>query len=226
MAWFKIDFNDVFFNGLTSAEVGCVVKYKCACQQFDVDTLDEKRLKSIFTSRELKFVQKYFGLCSKNDESSSEVCQEFVQSLSEVGSKFVQSSSKVCSKKSSKNKDLPNIYNNNIYNTLQEREKDNIPPKNIFSNENNILSPQGDTQPKKVFKKPTLEEVKAYCLERKNNVDAERWLDYYTSNGWKVGKNPMKDWRAAVRTWERGSLASGGSKAQTDEEFYRKLEAL
>ena len=50
---------------------------------------------------------------------------------------------------------------------------------------------------------PTLEDVKAYCSERKNKVDPERWYDYYTSNGWKVGKNPMKDWKAAVRTWER-----------------------
>ena len=50
---------------------------------------------------------------------------------------------------------------------------------------------------------PTLEEVKAYCSERGNKVDPERWFDYYTSNGWKVGKNPMKDWKAAVRTWER-----------------------
>ena len=52
-------------------------------------------------------------------------------------------------------------------------------------------------------KHPTLEEVKAYCKERGNRVDPERWLDYYTANGWKVGKNPMKDWKAAVRTWER-----------------------
>ena len=51
---------------------------------------------------------------------------------------------------------------------------------------------------------PTLEEVKEYCTERGNKVDPERWFDYYTSNGWKVGKNPMKDWKAAVRTWERG----------------------
>ncbi|MBQ1574260.1 MAG: hypothetical protein IIZ78_24320, partial [Clostridiales bacterium] len=51
--------------------------------------------------------------------------------------------------------------------------------------------------------KPTLEEVKAYCQERNNNVDPERWFNYYTSNGWKVGRNPMKDWKAAVRTWER-----------------------
>ena len=53
------------------------------------------------------------------------------------------------------------------------------------------------------FHPPTVEEVKAYCLERKNKVDAVRFVDYYTANGWKVGKNPMKDWRAAVRTWER-----------------------
>ena len=54
------------------------------------------------------------------------------------------------------------------------------------------------------FKKPTLEEVKAYCEERGNVVDPERWMDYYTANGWKVGRNPMKDWKATVRTWEKG----------------------
>lgn len=52
-------------------------------------------------------------------------------------------------------------------------------------------------------KHPTIEEVKAYCQERGNQVDPERFIDYYTANGWKVGKNPMKDWKAAVRTWER-----------------------
>lgn len=56
-----------------------------------------------------------------------------------------------------------------------------------------------------MFIPPTLEEVTAYCQERNNNVDPERWFNYYTSNGWKVGKNPMKDWKAAVRTWERDS---------------------
>jgi len=56
---------------------------------------------------------------------------------------------------------------------------------------------------KSAFAPPTLEEVEAYCRERNNTVDAQRFFDYYTSNGWKVGKNPMKDWKAAVRTWER-----------------------
>lgn len=58
-------------------------------------------------------------------------------------------------------------------------------------------------KPQKRFAKPTLEDVIAYCQERNNNVDAEKWYNYYSANGWKVGKNPMKDWKAAVRTWER-----------------------
>ena len=67
-------------------------------------------------------------------------------------------------------------------------------------------------------KHPTLEEVKAYCKERGNKVDPERFIDYYTSNGWKVGKNPMRDWKAAVRTWERtdeGRTYKGRPKSQT-----------
>ena len=61
----------------------------------------------------------------------------------------------------------------------------------------------GDKQVYTRFVKPTLEEVQAYCAERGKGVDAQKWYDYYSANGWKVGKNPMKDWKAAVRTWER-----------------------
>lgn len=52
------------------------------------------------------------------------------------------------------------------------------------------------------FTPPTVEEVLSYCEERKNDVDAQRFVDYYSSKGWMIGKNKMKDWRAAVRTWE------------------------
>ena len=57
----------------------------------------------------------------------------------------------------------------------------------------------------KKFKKPTIEEVKEYCLERSNQINPETFVDYYDSVGWKVGKNPMKDWKAAVRNWERNN---------------------
>ena len=58
------------------------------------------------------------------------------------------------------------------------------------------------------FTPPSVEDVSQYCKERGNNVNAERFVDYYTANGWKVGKNPMKDWKAAVRTWERNEKAT------------------
>jgi len=64
------------------------------------------------------------------------------------------------------------------------------------------------------FTPPTLEEVKNYCKERNNNVDAERFIDYYTSNGWKVGKNNMKDWKAAIRTWERSNTKETAKKSE------------
>lgn len=58
----------------------------------------------------------------------------------------------------------------------------------------------------KRFVKPTIEEIKAYCQERNNSVDADRFFNYYEGQGWKVGKNPMKDWKAVVRTWEKNNF--------------------
>lgn len=71
------------------------------------------------------------------------------------------------------------------------------------------IGPKGPTRTR--FNPPTIDEVISYCEERQNNVDPEKWYDHYTSNGWKVGKNPMKDWKAAVRTWERTNTSSSTS---------------
>lgn len=60
----------------------------------------------------------------------------------------------------------------------------------------------------KKFIPPTVEEVREYCRERNNMVDPNRFINHYTANGWKVGKNPMKDWKAAVRTWEGNGLGA------------------
>ena len=69
----------------------------------------------------------------------------------------------------------------------------------------------------KRFTPPTVDNVRAYCEERGNHVDAQRFVDFYTANGWKVGKNSMKDWKAAVRTWERrDSQKKGGTTNATD----------
>ena len=61
----------------------------------------------------------------------------------------------------------------------------------------------------KNFKKPTVEEIQAYCTERKNSVDARAFFDFYESKGWKIGTAKMKDWRASVRNWERRQKSEG-----------------
>ena len=64
------------------------------------------------------------------------------------------------------------------------------------------------------FSPPSVEDVREYCKEKGYNVDPERFVDYYISNGWKVGRNPMKDWKAAVRSWERKEKPNGKAESK------------
>ena len=88
---------------------------------------------------------------------------------------------------------------------------ENYPESNKSFYNKSSLDNKGDNPPalpqvskkSKRFVKPTLDDVQAYCRERQNNVDPESFVDFYESKGWKVGNQSMKDWKAAVRTWER-----------------------
>ena len=74
----------------------------------------------------------------------------------------------------------------------------------VQNTDNRIQSTEKEQKKKNSrFSKPSLEEVKAFIAEKKLSVSADRFYDYYESNGWKVGKNPMKDWKATVRNWAR-----------------------
>ena len=70
-----------------------------------------------------------------------------------------------------------------------------------------LLSPQGETR--KRFSPPTVDEVREYCQERNNGIDAAAFVDFYTARGWMIGKTHMKDWKAAVRTWENRRKQEG-----------------
>lgn len=91
--------------------------------------------------------------------------------------------------------------NTTVYETYQEKEEEKEKEELLKKDISNEISKKSTRQKK--FVPPTVEEVAAYCLERKNKVDAAYFVDHYTSNGWKVGKQNMKDWKAAVRTWEK-----------------------
>lgn len=66
------------------------------------------------------------------------------------------------------------------------------------------------------FQKPTLSEIREYCIERGNSVSPEEFFDFYESKGWMIGKSPMKDWRACIRTWERNQRNQSGSNRYAD----------
>lgn len=93
-----------------------------------------------------------------------------------------------------------------------KHKTENIPPDN-----NKLLSsPKGEKLTKR-FVKPTIEEIEVYCQERRNTVVAEQFFNFYESKGWRVGNQAMKDWKAAVRTWETKD------KAKTNNDFWRQL---
>jgi len=79
-------------------------------------------------------------------------------------------------------------------------------PRNPIQS-NPIRNPNTKGEQRTRFTPPTLDQVSEYCKERGNRVDPERFMDFYQSKGWKIGNQPMKDWKAAVRTWEKRSEA-------------------
>lgn len=84
----------------------------------------------------------------------------------------------------------------------------------------NVKNVEKNEAPRKRFSPPSADEVEVYCRERGNSVDAQRFVDFYASKGWKVGSQPMRDWKAAVRTWEkRDSGRRSNSDARRSDPF-------
>ena len=90
---------------------------------------------------------------------------------------------------------------------ISEKSPPEIRVKSIYNTP--PLPPKGGERER--FVPPTVEEVAAYCEERKNGIDPEEFWSFYDSKGWKVGRSPMKSWKSAVVTWEKRSR-EGGSR--------------
>jgi len=91
----------------------------------------------------------------------------------------------------------------------EKEEKESTKEKEVKEEEKEkIKEEKKENKTKEKFTPPTIEEVRQYCLERKNNVDPEMWFNFYESKGWMIGKNKMKNWKAAVITWERHEINS------------------
>lgn len=124
-----------------------------------------------------------------------------------------------------------NNKNNNAYQDITNiTVNENV---NVNGNGNvngNVNVKKGEDKPRNVFKPPTLEEVKEYCFERNNGIDAQQFIDFYSSKGWMIGKNKMKDWKAAVRTWGQRNNRPAPTNSQgffkVDDDFFRRKMGL
>ena len=106
--------------------------------------------------------------------------------------------------------------------TVSHRESPLESESNPIQNTNpNPNTREADKPPRSRFEKPTVADVEAYCIENGYSVDAQHFVDYYDSNGWKVGKNPMKDWKATVRSW---ASRDAKPKQRTSNPFLRLIE--
>lgn len=107
----------------------------------------------------------------------------------------------------------------------KEQDKDKDKEKEIKK-----TTPNGVAKESSRFLPPTLEEVTAYCRERNNGVNPEKFINYYSSNGWMVGRNKMKDWKAAVRNWEakdgRKATPEKGQTARGNPDDLERLERI
>lgn len=120
----------------------------------------------------------------------------------------------------------PNVRNNVTVTDYNATDKDKEEDIEREEEKSSILSASDEageqpTKPKrsKRFTPPEVEEVAAYCEERKNGIDAQHFVDYYEARGWMIGKNRMKDWKAAVRTWER-NRDGGGTNGKPEKPAY------
>ena len=98
-------------------------------------------------------------------------------------------------------------------NFVKTKSQTNSENENVIENEV-VIEVKNESVSKK-FSPPTIDQVIAYCNERQNNVDPVKWINFYSSKGWMIGRNKMKDWKAAVRTWENNnSNSSNGTGKQ------------
>jgi hypothetical protein len=119
-------------------------------------------------------------------------------------------------------KEIANRYIQICYEGISKNDKEVLTKmlknNNTINNNNTTYSNR-----KAFFKKPNVDQVKDYCIERNNNVDAEAFLDFYESKDWKIGKNKMKDWKAAVRTWERRETKKPQSMSKIHQHLQKNM---
>jgi len=169
---------------LTDEEVGVYIRLLCAQHQLG-GIIKKKDFDSIVKGNERvteKFIETDDGFYNKRLMEEMDKRNKKASNLS--------NNAKVRWEKEKQKQCKSNAIASDLHMPIENEDENEIEIKTLRIN---------------AFKKPSFEEVLEYCKERKNKVDPATFIDFYESKGWMVGKSKMKDWKASVRTWEKGS---------------------
>jgi len=175
----------------------------------EIDSLDDE-INGCYASN--KHFEEMFGQTGSNISRVIEnlkmkgwVDVEYIYNGKEIDKRVIRIKRPPYPERYAKNEYTYTKNDNGVYSKLvggytkNDKDRYTYIDKHIDNKENSIIN----NTKRNIFKKPTIEEIKEYCSSRNNNVDAEMFYDFYESKGWMIGKNKMKDWKSAVRTWER-----------------------
>lgn len=208
--------------------------------------LDAKKESSLPYSFEYKMRQAFHGercpICQCVMDGSNNLTKPTIQHnvpISLGGQHEIDNISIICSgcNSSIQNRQETPPYNTKLVKAVWERignglgmdtqvrlGEDRLEQDSVVEDSIDGVAVTGKPTRSKRFVPPTVEEVREYCFERGNSVDPQRFVDYYSSNGWMVGKTKMKDWKAAVRTWEQREKDRPTKPAKSSNPFLDMLE--
>ncbi len=119
--------------------------------------------------------------------------------------------------------EVQSVVKSVVQNVVKSEVQTEVESVAIYKLKQNETKEKDANASKKKFAPPSLEEVEAYCKERGNTVDAAQFIDFYASKGWLVGKVVMKDWKAAIRTWERNRTTTSFSQPKQSQRTKNKF---
>ena len=192
------------FRSLTDEQFGRLIRF---VMQYQIDGIVPE-IDDLVVSLSFDFIKTDLD---KNNKRYEEICEQRRIAGAKGGLAKASKRKQMLANDSNSYQMLPNVSKSSNINKIKENKiKGNLNELDIkvecidtvSETENTVSIPYQKDKARR-FVPPTIEEVADYCRERNNNVDAQRFVDFYTAKGWMVGSNKMKDWKAAVRTWER-----------------------
>ena len=204
MDWIKIPTDSILYSEFKDSELVIIIKYQALYCQLEKEPSDAQ-LNRIFNKKELKWIQSY-------KEVVQELCESQINSVAKKRNRDKENykqkqSIKKNSASGTETKRERTVVTDKIREDKSIKENNNLKviTKEKLSFDDTQIDLEEAIKKAKRFVKPTIEDITSYCREKNKSVDAERFWNFYESKGWKVGKNPMKDWRAAVCNWAKDS---------------------